>query len=282
MLLGCNTEPSRKSLTSKGVAVPSDSFEAEFPNGGRDAGSTLTPTDEGEPTVGSGTAASSETAASGASLSSAASESTHVSTTAIEEGSTVDVASSLGATDSTVQSAVGPAVMVQLLAVDLACGAKPSDAANYLCVNTDCVDGIDVADSWVVPGDATGSYDIDVELAGNVETFSHVSGETVGSNEHMMVIATAAPDPGDLNVYELVVGDVNYVLNASAYDGEMYAVDEISFSLGAVSGGTPITLRARSNDCNQVSICTIQGECTNDPVPDDGQHLQVTMTAASL
>jgi hypothetical protein len=281
MLLGCDTEAARKLLTSKGVAVPSDSFEAEFPNRGRDAGGTSVPTEEGTRATSGGdhTRASSESA-------SASSETSVGSASTVDVVSSADVVSSLGVVDATSgQSQLGPAVLLQLLSLDLPCGEKQPDADNYVCKNTDCVDGIDVTDSWALPGDATGSYDLEIELTGIVETFGLWSGEPVATNELMTVVFTTEPAPGNLNAYEIRVGDANYLLNATPnpddLGGAMYTLDGISFTLSAVPGGTPVSLRAVSNDCYQISTCWTSASCTNEVVPDDKQHVQVTLTATS-
>jgi hypothetical protein len=281
-LLGCDHGSPRKSLISKGTAVPSDPFEAEFPSlpsaqepspeAGASAGDTAgNSTDDPANDTANETAQQSSGETSPGASSGAGPNSSPVT------GDSSNSVDSPSAVSTEVQ--VGPSIALQQLVLDVACGAKAEGEEPYLCVINECTPPFGVSTSWLLTGD--GTYDIDIALAGNVEMLPNVGGAEVAHNDNTSVMATDGPLVGEVNLYELQVGDANYVLNAGEEAGVMFALDGLSFKLKAIPGGTNFVLKMASSDCNQVSTCQMQGNCTADAVPEDGQHIEVTVTYTS-
>lgn len=286
MLLGCDDEASRKSVTSKATAVAPGSFEAEFPDRFEDterledAGRFRDAGRSGETGPNPDTTASTASeASSGESQTSSSNAWPIASSAASASGvSTSDVASS---SDSvSVLTAVGPALLAARLVVDLPCSEKVSGDAT-LCVNTGCVESVAVSDSWTVPGEPPEAYDVTIDLVGIVETVA-LEGVALGSNSEMRAVQASEPEPGPVNVYQLRVGDTNYVLNSSDVSGDLRSADGISFALGTLQGGTSLVVSAVSTDCQQRSTCNLQSNCTDEVVAGDAQTLEVQITAASL
>lgn len=268
MLLGCD-QPARKSLTSKGTAVPPDLFESEFPSS------------PSEPSADNDTSQNTGASVSGDGGSSVRSDGP--ASTAAASGGSAAVASEAAASSASdaTSAQIGSALLFQVLNVDLSCGAKPAGGPNYLCVNTECADGLSISQPWALPDGPTVIYDVEVALTGNVETFPNVSGAVVATNDNLSVISAAEPTLGEPNLYQLQVGDANYVLNAGDEAGFMYPLESLTFTLKGIPGGTSVVLKVLSSDCNQVSICELQGDCTDVAVTNDGQHLEVRLTAMS-
>lgn len=276
-LMGCDSS-SRKSLTSKGTAVAADSFEAEFPSlpsaqeTSPEAGASASDTIQ----LSSGGSSREESSGEGVTgaTSGAGSSNSQSAPSGSDSSSAVEASSAV-----TTEVQVGPSIALQKLSLDVGCGAKAEGEEPYLCVINECTPPYGVSTSWLLTGD--GTYDIDIALAGNVEMLPDVGGAEVAHNDNTSVMATDGPLVGEVNLYELQVGDANYVLNAGEAAGTMFALDGLSFKLKAIPGGTNFILKMASSDCNQVSLCQMQNNCTADAVPEDGQHIEVTVTYTS-